>query len=604
MPVETSLSTPQDVSVVEKVPEALPTTIYDLPVEILLYIFTFNTRINFDHIHNPSRTIRHTSQVCRQWRRISLNCPTLWAQSIDFKDPMVWLKKVTTRCGTLPIDMIIPSVTNSLIKSGEAEESENLHRTSPRPIDLVRRWDLPMRYDAKVLAPWFFHIPECRSVALKIPAVVWYSFDLDSMDLSHLDSLTVVEAGMSPEPRLPKLWKATAFVERTPWKLRSLTLSGCFTTFDAYAFLNLSELTVQHLPSAISLFPFEWLNILSDMPALKHLELINTTLTPAYYNLDEPEVSSRSPVSLPQLERLHLDAPLHHCSHIFKYLEFPPSCNITIEACAFSSLDAPFHDLVAAIEQHFERDSCKKSILLTCPSRSLLAAIMPFSCVINLTGPKISQETQDFRRLLSLSVRWTNNNPHPASHVPIDPLDIFSALTSAIRKPCANITDLNLVAAITVSSKEKHHSVLDAFLSSFDRLERIEQISSSTLQFLLPFFDLRTVPDTFGEMLPCLRALSFLDVNFANYKMGELSLLGVLFSFVRSRRPTSTASRSSRSDAGVVEKMLFTEMRFRLCRAIRDKAVRQLESCGVVVLGDGVSFGHVHVAVDEGKEKK
>lgn len=342
------------------------------------------------------------------------------------------------------------------------------------------------------------------------------------------------------------------------------------------------------------------------MPALKHLELINTTLTPTYYSLDEAEVFFRPSVLLSQLERLHLDAPLHHCTDIFKHLKFPSSCNITIAAYAFSSLHTPFYHLVAAIEQQFEHDLCKKFISLSGRSRSLLAAIMPLSCVINLTGPNTSQET---RGSLSLSVQWTNNNPHAASHIPIDPLDIFSALTSAIRKPCANVTNLNLVATITVSNKEKYHSVLDTFLSSFERLESLEQISSSTLQFLLPFFDLRTDPDTFGEMLPRLRALSFLDVNFANYKMGELSLLGVLLSFVRSRRPTTAIydepSRSRSEDDHTVEKTPITEMRFRLCRAIREKAVKQFESCGVVVLRDGMSFGYLHyVAVDKGKGKK
>lgn len=603
MPEDISPSTPEDVvSIVKKAPETVtPTTICDLPVEILLHIFTFNTRLNFDHIHNPSRTIRHTSQVCKQWRHISLNCPALWAQSIDFKDPMVWLKKVTTRCGTCPIDMIIPSVTNSLIKSVETEDPENLHRTSPRPIDLVRRWDLIMFYDAKVLAPWFFHIPACRSVTLKIPATVWKTFNLDEMDLSHLDSLTVVEAGMTLEPRPLRLWKANTFVGETPWNLRSLTLSGCITDFDAHAFRRLSELTVQHLPGAMSLSPSQWLIILSNMPALKHLELINTTL-PLYDVSDEPEMFSRSLVSLPQLEKLHLDAPLHHCSYIFKHLKFPPSCNIAIAACSLSSLDAPSHDLVAAIERHFEGGSCKEDIPLTGRSH-LLAAILPLSCVINLTGPRISQKNQDFRGSLSLSVRWTNNSPAP--HTPIDPLDIFSTLTTAIRKPCANVINLNLVVAITVSSKEKHQSVLDIFLSSFNRLENIEEISFSTLQFLLPFFDSRTDPDTFGEMLPCLGALSFLDVNFANYKMGDLSLLGILLSFVHSRRPiTATDKSSPESDAGTdAEKRPITEMRFRLCRAVREKAVKQFESSGVVVLRDGMSFGYVHVADDE-KEKK
>lgn len=599
MAVAISPSVPQNVSVAKKAPETVtepPATIYDLPVEILLYIFTLNTRYDFQHIHSPSRTTRHTSQVCKRWRHIALNSPVLWAQSIDFKDSLVWIKKVTTRCGTLPIDMMIPSVTNSLMKSCA---DENLHRTSPRPVDLVRRWDLPICYDSKILSPWFFNLPECRSVVLKIPAVVWPSFGLDKMDMTHLESLTVVDTGVILEPMMLMLWKSTAFVSKTPWNMRSLTLSGCFTAFDPHAFSHLSELIVHHVPSGISLSPSEWLDVLSNMPALKHLELINATLTPAYYNLDEPEVFSYSKpsISLPLLEILHIDAPLRHCSHILDHLEFPPSCNITIAACGLSSVDAPFHLLVAAIEQHFERKSSEKSISLTGHPRSLLAAVTPSSCVVNLTSPNKSHGIQDSIGSLSLSIRWNNSNTDAVTHIPIDPLDVFSALTSAIRKPCANVTNLNLVAAITIDDKERHHAVLSTFLSSFHRLENIEQISSSTLQFLLAFFDLRTDLDrtnTFGKMLPRLRAMSFVDVNFANYQLGELSPLGILLSFVRSRLPTAeyddASSSGSGSDVDSVERTPITDMRFRCCRAIRDKTVKDFESFGVMVLRDGMSF--------------
>ncbi|KAF8814649.1 hypothetical protein BYT27DRAFT_7205599 [Phlegmacium glaucopus] len=610
MTVEISPSASQNVSIAKKAPEAVtepPTTISDLPVEILLSIFILNARHNFHYVHSPSRTTRHTSQVCKRWRHITLNSPTLWAQSIDFKDPLVWIKKVTTRCGTLPIDMMIPSVTNSLMKSCA---DEYLHRTSPRPVDLVRRWDLPICYDAKILSPWFFNLPGCRNVVLKIPAMIWTSFGLDKMDMAHLESLTVVDTGLIIlEPMLLMLWNSEAFVGKTPWNMRSLTLSGCFTAFDAHAFSYLSELTVHHVPSGISLSPSEWLDVLSNMPALKHLELVNTTLTPAYYNLDEPEELSYSKlsVSLPQLEVLHLDAPLRHCSHIFEHLKLPPSCNIIIAAGGLSSIDTSFHLLVAEIEQHFERSSSEESISLTGRPRSLLAAVTPSSCVINLKGPNNPQDSQNSVGSLSFSIRWNSPNSHAVAHIPIDPLDVFSALTSAIRKPCANVTDLNLVVAITIDDKERHHAVLDAFLSSFHRLESIEQISSSTLQFLLPFFNSRTDrTKTFGELLPRLRAISFVDVNFANYELGELSLLGILLSFVRFRLPTAEYEDKSSSglDAGSVEKTPITDMRFHFCRAIREKAVKNFESFGVLILRDGMSFGYLDTGIDGGKEEK
>ena len=602
MTVETSPS-PWNVSFAKQAPETVTeplTTIHDLPVEILLCIFSLNTRHDFYHIHNPSRTTRHTSQVCKRWRYIALNCPALWAQSIDFKDPMVWIKKVTTRCGTLPIDMIIPSVTDSLIKSCVGKESENLHRTSARPLDLIRRWDLPMCFDAKVLAPWFFHLPECRNVALKIPAAVWETFNLERMDLSHLESLTVVEAGVSLDPRLLRLWRPETFMCETPapWNLRSLALSGCITAFSSQAFHHLSELTIHNVPIPLSLFPYQWLDVLKNVPALKHLELINTTLTPAYYNLDESETfsHSRTSVSLPYLERLHLDAPHSHCSDIFTHLEFPSSCNVTLVACGLSSIGIAFHLTVAKMELHLERNS-KKSTPLASHSRSLMAAIMPSSCVINLTGLKNSQDNQDSGGSFSLSIRWNNSITPPVAHGPIDPLDVFSAVISAIRRPCANVTDLNLVVAVEIDDKKKHHAVLDNFLSSFDCLKSIEQISFSTLQFLLPFFDSRTDrKKTFGGLLPCLRAISFLDVNFANYNMGELSLLTILLSFVRSRLPSTPEDKfRSESNVGIDEKTPITDIRFRLCRAIREKAVKHFESFGVTVLRDGMSFGDVTV---------
>ena len=99
MPFETPstpvLLRPQDVSVVRKAPETVtepPTTICDLPIEILLYIFTFNTQLNFDHIRNPSRTARrHTSRVYRQWQHLLL-IVLFSASGTKVSTLMVWIR--------------------------------------------------------------------------------------------------------------------------------------------------------------------------------------------------------------------------------------------------------------------------------------------------------------------------------------------------------------------------------------------------------------------------------------------------------------------------------------------------------------------------------
>lgn len=162
-------------------------------------------------------------------------------------------------------------------------------------------------------------------------------------------------------------------------------------------------------------------------------------------------------------------------------------------------------------------------------------------------------------------------------------ISIFCEMTCAIWNPCATITDLNLVAAITVG-KKKHHAGLDIFLSSSDQLESIRTHLIFDTPVPSSFLGSAHGSEYIGELLLCLRSISFLDLNFANYNLGELGLLGILLSFVCSRLPIEDEDKSgSRSDASRVEISLL------LC----DKREKHFESFGVKVLRDGMISGYV-----------
>jgi len=76
---------------------------------------TCSSLIAFITSSTSAQTVRRTSQVCRRWRAIALNTPTLWAHIIDLESRSRWIEVVLDRARSAPLDLILPSITKDLM---------------------------------------------------------------------------------------------------------------------------------------------------------------------------------------------------------------------------------------------------------------------------------------------------------------------------------------------------------------------------------------------------------------------------------------------------------------------------------------------------------
>ncbi|KAJ3501607.1 hypothetical protein NLJ89_g9262 [Agrocybe chaxingu] len=553
-------------------PTTAPTrTISDLPNELLLKIFEFSIEQDPNNPHKPSRTARHTSQVCHRWRNVSLNWPELWAASVDFGDPVLWIDEVIKRAVPSKITMVIPSVTESMMKNTVPEDAH--HRPQVRLGDLLMRWDCTVQLET-LLFQCIHHLSRCREVALKVPGQAWSRLNSFMQDLSNVESLTLVRIG-SEFPRSPEelLFHAPIVVsdDPPPWKLRALDLRWCGTRFRSPAFYQLEELTVSDVPTDVAIGPDVWIDVLDRMRSLRRLELANATLTRAYYVESENEGLKHRlgpPINLPHLEWLKLEAPLHHINHLLSSIVVPAECELNLAGCGFSSLNPAFHSLLALV------DSRKIG-------NKLQVALTADSFIIRSSGSGALP--------LELSLRW-NEPPMLAVHDrPIDPQDLFSAATAALAKSCGSVTDLDLTFGVPIDGA-KHGAILNKFLRPFTALQRLGGVSSSTFVFLLPFFQPSLQPEKpkddgtyMSDLLPALESIRFVGIDFREPAGQGRSKYWALLSFIhyRSRKPVAS---SDNVEEGSPRPSPIFDVRLRSCFGMGEKQMESLESLGAQVL--------------------
>ncbi|KJA24774.1 hypothetical protein HYPSUDRAFT_38431 [Hypholoma sublateritium FD-334 SS-4] len=83
-----------------------PAPIYGVNDDVLMCIFMLNGNMFFDS--QALHTTRATSQVCRQWRNLTLEAPLLWAKLIDmdicYRDRRLdWINEIFRRSGVAPL---------------------------------------------------------------------------------------------------------------------------------------------------------------------------------------------------------------------------------------------------------------------------------------------------------------------------------------------------------------------------------------------------------------------------------------------------------------------------------------------------------------------
>ena len=77
--------------------------IHRLVDDILAYIFFLNaTAPNPDDLEHATTVA--SSQVCKRWQSIALNCRTIWCPIIDYSRPLKWIETLLDRSHPLSLD--------------------------------------------------------------------------------------------------------------------------------------------------------------------------------------------------------------------------------------------------------------------------------------------------------------------------------------------------------------------------------------------------------------------------------------------------------------------------------------------------------------------
>ncbi|KAG1741098.1 hypothetical protein EDB19DRAFT_1706298, partial [Suillus lakei] len=284
-----------------------------LPPEILTNIFAYTGGEPYE-IHTGTQR-RHfgamiTTHVCRRWRQVAIECPTLWT-SIDDVPPR-WLAILLER-------------------SKEAA--------------LIVRYILPssLKPCAEQILP---QLPRIKVLDLCSP-----SFDADRI-LDYLSSqpaplLQMFRLGVlgSFHPRITD----TIFQGRAP-QLRSVKLTRCTFNWSLFIFSGLRTLDVRRIGRASCPTLSHLLSVLKRMPDLEQLML---ELSSEDEDTDEIEDTENTElfdeVSLTRLKNIALDGfPIHTTISLFSHLLLPVDVKIALNLARTES-PGSFPELFSAM---------------------------------------------------------------------------------------------------------------------------------------------------------------------------------------------------------------------------------------------------------------
>ncbi|KAF8966433.1 hypothetical protein BDZ97DRAFT_683489 [Flammula alnicola] len=531
--------------------------IAQLDYDVLANIFMLNTSLDIQHPHNPSRTTRRTSQVCRSWRNIAIECPILWGASLDFADPLRWMKEVISRAGSAPImDIILPSLTphltseeyiNALLRTSLRNASSssipellyflasdnNSEDKLALAVSLLHR---STRVFIKIRKAKWIHIVENLSQAS--PTIHTFSLLLQGSQQFDLDFMLPVNLFDNQAPRL-----------------RVLDLRGCGCHFSSPIFRNLTTLVVwkpssQQIPRAES-----WLEILIHMTELRKLELTRAFNLESALPADTFLVDSQPilDVSLPNLQVLTLVGNIEPCSTIFTHLQFPSSCVMNVR-CYRTRVDDFFHSMISSLRSKMEsldRDFGRSCLKVACTTTGL-----------GFTKRHLEGENM-YERVFSFD--WFSSHADP------NILAIFPSVVSILKIACSDVPELRLDFN---QSDALNNSRIVELLLLFQRVHKLYITMNDTLQRLLPVL---ITPSSTLQRSPLLPALRTVILEHALYgEDNHRPEADGLLTFVRER-----------SDMGLGIK----EVTFLHCGDV-SKTAAKLEELGVTVVGTGQTTIH------------
>ncbi|KJA19379.1 hypothetical protein HYPSUDRAFT_44320 [Hypholoma sublateritium FD-334 SS-4] len=272
--------------------------IYTINDDVLLYIITFNADMFSDD--NALHTTRIASQVCRHWRDLMLESPSLWAKLIDMDRICKvradkWREELVRRSGAAPLWIKANSSLTATFWARPAKHNVQFF------YDFINgNWH---RIQKLICARYFgFHLTRSSSMFLPAPLLEHCeaSFELQSgVEISNTTPLFANHAPMLRSISFP----CQHLNRKAPWlgHLHSMVFDRTYNVPDALAILvaahSLQELKIDNISNrrrnvATSTFP------IASLPHLKSLEYNTHNVSAATSIVEHVEIPANCSLSI------------------------------------------------------------------------------------------------------------------------------------------------------------------------------------------------------------------------------------------------------------------------------------------------------------------
>ena len=481
-------------------PVSLPTGNYStneafihmLVDDILTYIFLLNATGAAPHLLSPEHeTTVASSQVCRRWRSVALQCPRIWGSIIDYsRHPLKWIETLLDRSHPSPLDfgnrIFFVNLRDSYGRVGVLELVFN-------HIDRLRIFNL-----MDTVSSW--ELVSTRFLQLPAPNLEFVRVIIDP----PVTDLTDIQVRQLTHP---------LFEHHAP-NLQNLQLHRCMVDFTSPILTALTELYVHDIAKANAIpTVLDWLNILGGMPSLRWV-----TLTSAISSATTNDISSYPIIHLAALNMLSVEGTVQDTLSLVEHLIAPPRCGLRLR-CSGVHLGYDQRRLWAIIKKHL--DSWAKNA----PNRHLGAySTQDVAAVGNLPDVEFAEvwDTEAsvafFKQYIHLLDPVLSITLYPSN--PEDAVPLFLSLFTLFERTFFDTTYFKLCIDYDPDDGlEVFQPLVDNF-RGFVNLERLYLKYDSLSTFLFPLLQ-HYLPSN-PILLPALQSLSFSNAMFTRSSSDSL----------------------------------------------------------------------------------
>lgn len=444
-----------------------------LPIDILAAIFIEGSRDYYDrynsghHISTAPSWV-NVSYVCRHWRHVSLNCPTLWSYLFDTSPH--WTQELLSRSKHAPLKAYV---------------------------------DLDFGHKFPFLEQVMTHVERLEEFRFRLP---WTTndqiFSILSLPAPRLRYLTILPSYMS----LRSDWPSVLFGGDTP-ALRTLELTSCLLPWYS---LNLSGLTNLDLCRVPLRFHEEFLSTLRRMHGLTHLYLENT-LDIASASLSSAASDIVQKIDLPHLARLFVFDGLSTVLAFLSCVNIPSKTEVRLRCYTeYDSSPDDYAQLSSLLTHRFHSSDNEASYDPTIRSLTIKIvwdmATLTFSASEHDCGVSTFEPRMDWglNVPMQLTVRFNESKTKTKK------VDIISDICC-----CMPLTNVRRVHIVTPPFPSSFWSKTLGHLSDV----RYLKLSQGYMPDLAPVLSL--VPYVYTEnqdrlLAPALEVLELYDITFSS----------------------------------------------------------------------------------------